>query len=513
MVIGPGTHLDCRGHAIRPTAEGTSVTAPSDPLVGLFVRQAGDVTIQNCAIVGFDFPIFAAQGKTGQPNRFLHNTVVGRSTAISLVEVDDTSIVNNEIKFTTAGGLGVLVLRNSDRNRIIGNVIGPELTSPPSLLTRLPGPAGVLNPASPGGNGGILINYGSGVPALLHAVVEGELVQFPAEKEHLLPGPWFPEDTLVIGNRIEGTALQNAVNVTSALRPVIRGNHIENARTGVLLGAASYNVAFDFPGVCSTTERRCLTDPDCPTPETCVGEERRTALWLSQEPVVEENDIAGNLLMGMQVAVPGAMIRGNRVTGPIWPGASFFPAGGVGIDLRRFALGSSTVTGNTISGFAAALRFGADTGQEPAPYFAARIHHNDFIDSPFAVFVDVTTVMKPADLSVGICSGDPTVVCSRIAGGLDDPGSPIDESQEECAALGLGVCVDRQGNHWGLTCEESGGFAEDSVLLLTSGGISSSGVVTVGGTVFEDVRDRHPYAAPVVGVAPESLPPICSTMP
>jgi hypothetical protein len=47
------------------------------------------------------------------------------------------------------------------------------------------------------------------------------------------------------------------------------------------------------------------------------------------------------------------------------------------------------------------------------------------------------------------------------------------------------------------------------VLLLTGGGISSSGVVTVVGTVFEDVRDRHPYGAPVVGAAPESLPQIC----
>jgi hypothetical protein len=496
--IGSGTHLNCRGHRIHTSLPGTSISDRSQPEVGIFLREVEGVTIQNCVLEGFDFPILAINSKHGSPNSLLHNTVVGRYSGITLVAVDNTRIKDSDISYTTPGGLGIAVLRDSDNNEIKNNVIAATLNDDVSGVVRLPGPASISNPPNAGGNGGIYISQGTGLPNLLNAIVDGRLYQFPTVANPQNNAS-FPEDTLIEGNTISASQAFNDISLSATLRPVLRSNSLGAARMAILFGAASYDVLQQFPGSCSLDPTRlCLGSSDCFIPEvddvskgSCTLPVPMRVFWISRDPIVEDNTLTGPFNLGIQIAVPGGIVRRNQISGPVWPGTDFRTLGGVGIDIRRFALESATFTGNTIMGFPGSLRM-VNFGR----YVGAKVFLNDFVDAPYPVFAD-RLVTPPSELSVGTCSEDPGIACSRVSGGLDDPSTPIDESLEECAALGAGTCVNRRGNYWGLTCAESDGFADERVLLLTTGFVDAGGALTIVGTPVDGVRDSHPYGAPV----------------
>lgn len=506
--IGSGMHLNCRGHRIYTSQPGTSITHRSQPEVGLFLRRAEGVTVQNCVIEGFDFAIFAIDSKHGLPNNLLHNAVVGRYSAITLVAVDNTRIKDSDIRYTTPGGLGIAVLRDSDNNQIKNNVIAATLNDDASGVVRFPGAVAITNPLNMGGNGGIYVSQGTGLPTLVNAIVDGQLYQFPSVANPQNNAS-FPEDNLVEGNTITASPAFNDISLSAALRPILRSNTLGESRIAILFGNAAYNVLQQFPGACSLDSTRlCLSSNDCfiPTVDdtskgSCALPAPMQVFWVSRDPVVEDNIISGPINIGMQIAVPGGIVRRNRISGPIWPGTDFRTVGGVGIDIRRFALESATVTGNTIVGVPAPLRM-SNFGR----YVGARVFRNDFLDAPFAIFAD-RLVTPPSELSVGTCSDDPDIACSRVAGGLDDPSTPIDESLEECAALGAGSCENRRGNYWGLPCSEGDGFADERVLLLTTGFVDAGGGVTVTGTPVDGIHDGHAFGAPVATVDAETCLP------
>src|SRR4029453_9715255 len=109
LEIAPFTHFNCQGHQIFTSHPGTSAQNRSQPEVGILLKSAYGIKIQNCVIQGFDFGIFALKSKippeaTADPgmlqqlgNDILNNEVRGRSAAVELVEVDNTRIKENHI--------------------------------------------------------------------------------------------------------------------------------------------------------------------------------------------------------------------------------------------------------------------------------------------------------------------------------------------------------------------------------------------------------------------------------
>src|SRR5262249_24791947 len=63
LEVGSFTHLNCRGHRIFTCRPGTDIHHRSNPEVGVLLEEAYCVTIQNCVIEGFDFPVFAVNAK------------------------------------------------------------------------------------------------------------------------------------------------------------------------------------------------------------------------------------------------------------------------------------------------------------------------------------------------------------------------------------------------------------------------------------------------------------------
>jgi hypothetical protein len=493
--LRPDTHLDCRGHRLYTSRPGTSIADRSQPEVGLFLHQAPGVKIENCVLEGFDFPIFAMDAKQrfGRPIRVAGNTIVGRYTAVTLLSVDRARIEDNLIRYTTAGGLGVGVLRDSDGVQVRDNTIEPALGPDATGVTKQPGPILPSNPVDASGTGGVYISQGTGMPTLLSAIVNGRLYQSRVVEDPATNAS-FPEATLIEGNTITGTLRQNDVSVSSALRPLIFGNLLGPARLAILFGAANHDVDVQLPGTCADGARACLGHDDCFIPGVdeashgaCALPARTRVFWLTQNPVIAGNTLRGPFDGGIQVAAPGTLIHGNDIAGPVTPGISIRSFAGAGIELRRFSAERALVAGNKVTDLPIGLRL-----FNVPRYFGARVFLNQFL-TPYPVVADREL---PAELSVGVCSAAWWRACSRVAGGTDDPATSEDESAEECAAAGAGECVGRVGNHWGLTCEQSGGFDESRVLTLTTGTVSPTGEVTIAGNVIGSIHDGAPLGAP-----------------
>ncbi|MBA3461711.1 MAG: hypothetical protein H0T46_17235 [Deltaproteobacteria bacterium] len=542
LALDSFTSLDCRGRRIFTSMPGTSITQRSNPEVGVLLRGTQGVVLKNCVVDGFDFSVFAVDSKlpTGAAadpvmleklaNKLVANTITGRYTAITLVAIDNTRILDSTIKFTTSGGQGILVLRDSDLNQIRNNDISVQLNTDTTGAVKLPGPVLIAGNQT-GGTGAIYVSQGTGLPNLLTAVIAGKLHQWSTRATPVADDS-FGADNVIEGNRIISTDPLNDISVSVSQRIVLRDNQLGKARIGILFGAATYGVSADFPGTCSGDLTRfcfnggaanrvctgdnnisCSVDTDCgasgtcatnecfisgidqTSKGTCAGKTTQQVYWISDAAIVEGNVLTGPFSTGIQVTGSRVLVQRNDIRGPVAPGTDL-TLNGTGIDLRRLAVLSGTVTRNTVSGFPAPLRI-----LNNAPSFGAKISLNDFGAGNAHVFTNSATFA--GEISVGRCSGNTTMSCSRVAGGVDDPQTTtVDESTDECASLGFGACENRVGNYWALPCSTLGGFDGSKVIVVGAGSrVDAQGVVTLNGPASSRIVDRNPFGVPVAGLA------------
>ncbi len=471
------TKLNCQGHKLVPRSLGSGLSQRSVPEVAIFLNGVKNVQIQNCVIDGFDFGIFAVKSKVPAEirntpgklpqlrNKILQNTVNARFLAISLASVDNTEVKDNTIKYTTMGGKGIYVGRDSDLNRIINNtVVGDIAPTPATPAVGAPGPVSKSsNPEVPEGQA-ILITQTLGPdPTLLNAIIEDELFQLPVVKSTKLNAD-FSEENLVEGNTISFTQVpRDGIATAVTLKTTVSGNKVSNnriaIRAGIQSGRENEGLPKKFPGGCSApaTGRLCLDNADCKilgtNGSTCINPAPSTVgvFWVSDGFLVDGNTIIGPFQTAVATTAKNTVVRGNTITGqlrPASPGVAILLAGG-------FAVGTPTigtptiVTRNVVSMVDVSLSL--SNNQFPgleAQTFGARVSLNDF-------------------------TGYTTSVRSDIAATLS---------------------VNGQGNFWGIPCPL--GFDPATVQMVNA----PTGAV---------VTDAHPFRIAIARVSASSLPQPC----
>jgi hypothetical protein len=157
LTLASSTHLNCRGWKLMPAQSGV-VDDPAtsadegtygSPMVAILLDGVDRVKIQNCTFEGFDWGIWAMSSKhhqnPGDGHKILSNTFHIRYAAMTLHDVDDAVIDDNDITGTSSGELLILILRDSDRNVVSNN----RLVSNPKSSTFDPGPNNVFGAPNP----------------------------------------------------------------------------------------------------------------------------------------------------------------------------------------------------------------------------------------------------------------------------------------------------------------------------------------------------------------------------
>jgi parallel beta helix pectate lyase-like protein len=480
------TTLDCRGHTLTPTTlvpPGSVVTVRSTPEVAIFLNGVENVKILNCKITGFDFGIFAINSKVlpdirkdlgelvRRRNIIARNNINARFAAISLAAVDNTEIRSNIITYTTAGGRGLYVGRDSDLNRILSNTITGDIASATSQAVGAPGPVNLAespnpnpnmasNPISPPGQAVLITQTLGPEPTLLNAIIEGELFQLTVANSSC-PDAQFSEDNIFSGNTITFTQNRfDAVVLSIAQRTIVRDNTISNTlnaiRTGLQSGPPPSGLLKRFHGGCTSPPGRfCYDDGDCnilgTTGSSCSSPSPPTlsVFWVSDGNVIDKNRISGLFNFGIATTGSNTLIERNTITGTGPLGAN------TGIVLvAKSALETSIVTRNIVTNVSVALALNnkpAPIPNLPASAFGARITLNNFTNYNKSVQTDIA---------------------ARLS-------------------------ADGRGNFWGLPCRPLGGFDPASVDRI--GGLPPGAVVT----------DDHAYRIPVAQIAGGSLPQPC----
>jgi hypothetical protein len=342
------------------------------------------------------------------------------------------------------------------------------------------------NPIVQGTGLGVFVTQGTGSPNLLNALIEGQLYQFPNPIPSTVDPEKFSEGNIIEGNiLIVPSKEKNAIGVSNSRGAVVRDNLIQKGRFPIAFGAL--NLSGLFPGTCSGDSTRfCLANSDCnididgngtvdveENKGTCNGAQTVNVDSISEGGIVENNEITGPFLGGIQLATPNIIARGNHIIGPVWPNTDFANAatgGGAGFELRGRALTTVSVIQNSVSNVPAALRI------INAQSFAGKISFNDFTDYDKAVLTP-SGYGLPTELSV-------------------DPEGNV------CGPNSL-FC---RGNYWGLSCNEEDGFDPDRVVSLLSGIVQADGTVNITGPVNVNVHDSHPFGIPVAGLSEELIP-------
>jgi hypothetical protein len=474
------TKLNCKGHKLRPTTiptTGSDLTKRSAPEVAIFLNGVENIQIQNCVIEGFDFGIFAIKSKVPaglrgdqgalaqRRNKILQNTVNARFLAISLATVDNTEIKDNTIKYTTAGGKGIYVGRDSDLNRINNNTITGDIASSSSQAVAAPGPAipspnlenPSPNPPVAAGQAVLVTQTLGPDPSLLNAIIEGELHQLPVVSSPTLNAD-FSEDNLVEGNTVVFTQTTfDGIATAATLQTTVRGNTVRKPLTAIRAGIqrALNGLPKKVHGGCTAPAGRlCFADADCnilgATGGACSNPVPPTIpiFWVSEGFLVEGNTITGPFNLAIATTGNNTIIRGNTITG-----SSTLPGVGTGIGLStKFALETTTVNRNVVSNVAVALVLNNRAGAAPdltTEKFGARVSLNDFTGYTTSVRTDIAATLS--------------------AGG--------------------------QGNFWGLPCPQ--GFDPSKVQKVSPL------------TAVDVVTDDHPFGISVAKLAGSSLPQPC----
>lgn len=317
-----GTHLNCQGHRLTPLAGGTlddprtvaNEFQPSRPELALFVRNAYDVSIQNCVISGFDFGIIIAQSKAaaapkGQTlNKILSNTIDVRTNAIDIIKSDDVLLSGNQLTYASERGRGLVLDYDSDGNQVTSNTIISTDVASTGQVRQLPGGPFVTNTAIMDNK----IHCLQADKVLQNLIVSGVLVQVPAgERQTDFEDSGRSDHNLIEANRIidrgvgpsctfdPGTSCRADSDCAgkgacirkqdsgvgfnlNAADNIVRGNTFSGRMDrGVSFGGVSAAVTFPnwYPGTCTlNASRLCSMDSDCKIPGydttdngTCAG--------------------------------------------------------------------------------------------------------------------------------------------------------------------------------------------------------------------------------------------------
>lgn len=441
LILESNTTLNCQGHSLRAArpGSGTATAARSFPEVAIFLNGVHNVVIKNCTFNRFDFAIFAINSKrspaSAPPIQILNNRITARFVGISLMFVDDAEIRGNQVTFTTAGGRGLYVGRNSDRNKIVNNEIRVNISSAPldaNSAVRAPGPVGssnpVIGPSNPNAreSSAVLIAQTEGPePALLNAIIEGVRYQLPVgnsvELKDFSDGNVFERNAIVT----VGTVRVDGINVSGAQNTLVSRNRIVGGRVAIREGVQTTTKL--FPGTCTIIDlepephpRFCLGNGDCTSlPGANVGNCQtlvpQLLFWVSHNTIIEDNEIttAQGVPFDIGISANGinTVITGNEITGP---GTS---SDAIGIRMvGRFALGTTTVTRNSVKDVAFALDLIHDVPSQPllnTTVYSATVSMNDFINFRKAVKLNSPPSVAPYTLFTELSGGTETSTVPR----------------------------------------------------------------------------------------------------
>jgi len=511
IVIQPGDlPYDCNDGYILPPSLSDSkdpandprrYQAPSSPQIAIFIKDAHDVRITRCKIIGFDFGIFAINGKTSAGstsinNKFTDNQIIAHYAGISLLSVDNTEVANNDVTLTHLGGRAINVQWDSDNNNLHHNTVTGDFDSSRTGAYAAPAadangtPLAITsNPLRDPSTNPQLIpqlifigqTQGSERP-LLTAFVDGITYQFTTDR--FAKDPDFPEGNIVEANefRLNMAGIYDGLSL-SLPRGTLVKNNILHADTRAAIRVTSLTgTATIFPGTCSNdASRHCFDATECnlaPAVGSCQTSNSQTAvsdLWTGVDNTIEGNTVYGPFKdMGIGTAGRKTKVIGNSVVvepgrsafGPVFTGAIALFADSYGNTTHREW--GATVSHNTTSGVwpALSLAIRIKPVSSPDEGFTARIGLNDFLTvyktengvrvPNYAVRVVTQPPPNPPDYFI------PTDISSNFSETL-----PLDPKSQTIT-----------GNFWGLDCPDL--FLSSAVtpsLVLVSNGKMAPGIV------------------------------------
>jgi hypothetical protein len=115
LQLASSIHVNWQGWQLMPAQPGvvdhpaTSVDEGTygSPMVAILLNDVDDVKIQNCTLEGFAWGIWAMSSKNhknpGDGHKILSNTFHIRYSAITLFDIDDAIIEDNDITGTSSG--------------------------------------------------------------------------------------------------------------------------------------------------------------------------------------------------------------------------------------------------------------------------------------------------------------------------------------------------------------------------------------------------------------------------
>jgi hypothetical protein len=510
------TRLDCQGHRLLPSRAGvpenSRTTAKeyvaSSPEVAIVLTKALGVTVENCRIgsldplLPFDFGVVTLGGKVPGDvvdengamqllrTHIQNNTIDVRYVGVLIGESDNTQVTGNDIvAMIGARGVGIDITGNSDRNHVVGNSVTAHATADANTLVPLfPGTA-----PSPQRPRGIRMNLGFG--RVTNFCLAGDLLQIPGREAALTDSSLLQEDNLVESNYIDfglAGAPFGIATAAGAVRPVIASNTITGAHQALHFSGLGPGELFGVAGHCSLdASRACGANSDCningcdtASKGACIGARTLTlgAPGVAEslgatDPLVVGNTVdgsSGKVEIGMWVAIPSphATILQNTVIN----------ASLAGIRINNQSLEDTTVAGNTVTGNRFGLALVVMPNIDPRAsggFFRSKISLNDFVGSTRQA------------IATGVCKNVVSTSCETSA----DCGTG-----DTCVAATMlfpaELSVDGQGNYWGRSCADGGGFR----------GAGNPDALGLRDTSAPNVTDSNPYGVPVAGrVGPNTL--------
>jgi hypothetical protein len=309
-----------------------------------------------------------------------NNNISARFAAISLIEVDNAEITNNQVHILARLGRGIYVGRDSDRNQILDNRITTKPNTDTLQTFRAPGPELDSNPVLRE-QGVAAVVIGSGEPPLLTAVISGRVRQFTSTD--------YADNNVVKRNIITVSGEPaDGIAIFAAQATQVAFNTIVGAKSAIRLGLQRGRQA---PGRCAYNKSRsCLGDRDCriagPDKGTCSLPSTQVS-WVSRYNTISDNSIKD---FGSAIGVAGrnTTIRCNTIEGTLLTGlGAEFPSGGIVLN-GKHALETTLVTRNTLTVSKIPFRFVTSFEGLSASVFGAQIWLNDVTGYTTAVLTD-----------------------------------------------------------------------------------------------------------------------------
>lgn len=347
----------------------------------------------------FDFGVIAFNSKdAGHDGHRIHNNEIhSRDSAITFLRVDDARVNNNVITWTN--GSGILIARDSDRNRVNNNAMSSP-GGPPAAYRLVPG--GIFGASF---DDAIFIS-GLHLQPLLNLVINGKLYQFPNSEDGQYSST---EDNFVGSNHLSlpgpstGKSHTGTFVSANAFRTRVIDNTVAGAGTGIRLAGLMPAQLVTRPVRCTEDSSRfCSMNADCFIPGVDLAPVGTCPL-----PITEVRDLRGhdsvasdNRLYGpftatsipLRAAIFGGagtvsgVIRGNLIRGT-----------GIeaGITLLGETLQSGLVTDNMVKGASAGILL----QQVDAITFDARVFRNDITNSTTRAVDVFGSYTLPTELS------------------------------------------------------------------------------------------------------------------